>query len=201
MDTVLEDLAKERVGPPKVARVRYSHLDMIDTLIAKPWVSNNELAERYGYTPGWVSTVMASDAFQSALAARREEVVDPAMKATLEERFRAVTIQSLSRLAQELDKPACKPEVMLRAAELGAKSLGLGGHAPPPPPPPGDSLARLADRLVALQSNVRQGVTYEGQIERVRESASEVEYASQGVQGPQPGRGEPTEEAVRTDNG
>jgi hypothetical protein len=140
---------------------------MIDTLISQPWVSQNDLALRYGYTPGWVSTVMASDAFQAALAARREEVVNPAMKASLEERFRAVTVQSLTRLAEELDKPVCSPTVMLRAAELGAKSLGLGGHAPPPPAPMGDSLARLADRLIALQSNVRQGTTYEARAEVV----------------------------------
>jgi hypothetical protein len=154
-------------GKPALAKVRYSHLDMIDTLISQPWVSQNDLALRYGYTPGWVSTVMASDAFQAALAARREEVVNPAMKASLEERFRAVTVQSLTRLAEELDKPVCSPNVMLRAAELGAKSLGLGGHAPPPPAPPGDNLARLADRLIALQSNVRQGTTYEGRGEPV----------------------------------
>jgi hypothetical protein len=154
-------------GKPALAKVRYSHLDMIDTLISQPWVSQNDLALRYGYTPGWVSTVMASDAFQAALAARREEVVNPAMKASLEERFRAVTVQSLTRLAEELDKPVCSPNVMLRAAELGAKSLGLGGHAPPPPAPMGDNLARLADRLIALQSNVRQGTTYEGRGEPV----------------------------------
>lgn len=154
----------------QVAKVRYTHADMIDQIIASPWISQNELAARYGYSPSWVSVVLASDAFQAALAARREEVIDPHLKASIAERFRAITIQSLTRIQQELEKPACKPEVMLKAAELGAKSLGLGGHAPPPPPP-SDSLTRLADRLIALQSNVRQGVTYEGQVQRFAEPA------------------------------
>lgn len=148
-----------------LAKIRYSHADMIDTILSNPWVSQGELAQRYGYSQSWVSIVMASDAFQSAFAARREEVVDPALKATLEERFRALTLRSLDRLMNELDKPACKPEVMLKAAELGAKSLGIGGHAAPPAPSV-DSLANLAGRLVALQSTHRQGVVYEGQVQR-----------------------------------
>lgn len=182
-DQVLEELTGQgAVGPAKIS---YTHADMINVLITQPWVSQNELAKRYGYTPGWVSTVMASDAFQSALAARREEIVNPAMKASLEERFRAVTVQSLNVLMKELEKPACKPEVAIRAAELGAKSLGLGGNAPPRPPADGDSLSRLADRLIALQSNVRQGVTYEGQVQRevveVRLETSEERRDSDGA--------------------
>ena len=153
------------VGKRDLGKIRYSHADMIDTILGNPWVSQNELAARYGYSASWVSIVLASDAFQSAFAARREEVVDPALKATLEERFRALTLRSLDRLMGELDKPACKPEVMLKAAELGAKSLGIGGHAAPPPPAI-DSLANLASRLVALQSTHRQGAIYEGQVQR-----------------------------------
>lgn len=164
MDGVLERLVTE--PPVRLQKVRYTHQDMIDMIITQPWISQNELAARYGYSPGWVSTVLASDAFQSALAARRDEVVDPAMKASLEERFRAVTVQSLTKLMGELEKPACKPEVMLRAAELGAKALGIGGNAAPAAPQ-ADGLAKLAERLIALQSGVRQTLVVEGQVERV----------------------------------
>ena len=138
----------------RLEKVRYSHVDMIDFIIANPWASQNEIAARYGYTPGWVSNVLASDAFQSQMAARREEIVDPAMKATLEERFRAMAIRSLDRLMERLEKPAVSDQVILRAVELGAKAVGVGGNAPPPAPNQ-DHLAVLADRLLKLQSQVR----------------------------------------------
>ena len=109
-------------------RIRYTHADMIDFIIANPWVSQGDLAARYGYTQGWVSNIMASDAWQSAMAARREEVVDPNLKATLEERFRGMTILSLQRLQQKLEAPQVSDQVLLRAVELGAKACGIGGN-------------------------------------------------------------------------
>ena len=164
IDPVDEITALPAARPNGIAKVRYSHTDMIDFIIANPWVSQNELASRYGYSPSWVSVVLSSDAFQSAMAARRDEVVDPRLKATLEERFRALTIQSLNRLMEKLDAPVVNDQVALRAAELGAKALGLGGHAPTPPQTPAvDHLARLADRLIDLQSNVRRSVTIEAE--------------------------------------
>jgi hypothetical protein len=103
---------------------------------------------------------MASDAWQSAMAARRAELVDPVLAATIEERFRGVTLLSLERLHQKLAAPQVSDNVVLRAVELGAKAMGVGGNAPPPPPSQ-DHLAQLANRLIELQSRVRQGVTYE----------------------------------------
>ena len=49
-----------------VTKIGYSHQDMIDFIIANPGVTQNALAARYGYSVGWVSNVMASDAWQSA---------------------------------------------------------------------------------------------------------------------------------------
>lgn len=137
-----------------VAKVGYSHKDMIDFIIANPGVTQNALAARYGYSVGWVSNVMASDAWQSAMAARRSEICDPVLVATVEERFRGVTMLSLQRLQQKLEAPQVSDQVVLRAVELGAKALGVGGNAPPPPPQ-GDHLAALANRLIELQSRVR----------------------------------------------
>lgn len=146
-------------------KLKYSHTDMIDFIIANPGVKGEQLAIRYGYTPGWISNVMASDAFQSALAARRDEIVDPALKATMQERFTAMTIQSLARLQEKLEAPQVSDQVVLRAVELGAKALGIGGNAAPKPAEEGDRLERLASRLIDLQSQVRQGVVYENEIQ------------------------------------
>lgn len=140
-----------------VAKIGYSHQDMIDFIIANPGVTQNALAARYGYSVGWVSNVMASDAWQSAMAARRAEIVDPALAATVEERFKGITLLSLTRLQQKLEAPQVSDNVVLKAVELGAKAMGVGGNAPPAAPQ-GDHLAALANRLIELQSRVRSQV-------------------------------------------
>ena len=155
MDGLMERERAPTMGV--VAKIGYSHKDMIDYIIANPGITQNHLASRYGYTVGWVSNVMASDAWQSAMAARRTEICDPVLVATVEERFRGITLLSLERLKQKLEAPAVSDNVVLKALELGAKAMGVGGNAPAAPPGQ-DHLAQLANRLIELQSRVR--VTY-----------------------------------------
>lgn len=153
-------------APPegRIKKLSYTHEAMVDLIVAHPGISQGELAAAFGYTPPWISTVLASDAFQQQLAARRNEIVDPALKATMEERFRALTIQSMNVLMGKLAQPNVSDTLALKAAELGAKSLGIGGHGHPTPTAPAeDRLEKLAERLVALQSGVRERVI-EGRI-------------------------------------
>lgn len=143
-----------------VKKMSYTHTDLIDFIIANPGVSQGALAARYGYTQSWISNVMASDAWKSAMAARREELVDPTLVMSINERFAALTEKSLEVVMTKLSAPQVSDNVALRALELGAKALGVGGNAAPPAPP-SDHLAQLAARLIDLQSTVRKGVTYE----------------------------------------
>lgn len=145
-----------------IKKVRYTHADMIDCIIAEPWISQGALAARYGYTQSWISSIMASDAWQSALAARKEEVVDPALKLTIEERMRGLVSRSIDVVMKKLDAPVVSDNVALKALELGAKGLGLGNPTPPPPPA-ADHLAQLANRLIDLQEGIKKGRTYEGE--------------------------------------
>ena len=138
-----------------IAKLRYSHEDMIDFILTHPGVSQNDLAARYGYSPSWISNVMASDAWKSRFAARREELVDPTLAMTLNERFTAMTEKSLERLMEKLSAPQVSDNTVLKAVELGARASGIGGNAPPPPPA-GDHLAQLASRLIELQTTVRK---------------------------------------------
>ena len=145
-----------------LAKISYSHVDMIDYIIAHPGCGLKELAGRYGYTIGWISNIQASDAWKAAMAKRRSELVDPLLHATIAERFEGITALSLERLREKLEAPQVSDNVVLKAVELGAKALSLGGHAPPVAPAH-DHLATLAARLIELQSNVRKGITYENQ--------------------------------------
>lgn len=144
-------------------RCSYTHDAMIDLILAHPEMTQGAIAAHFGYTEGWISSILASDAFQNKMAARREEIIDPDLKATIEERFRALVIQSLKVLQAKLTAPQVSDAVALRAAELGAKALGVGGHKPPAAPQT-DRLEKLAERLIALQSNVRERVI-NGQVE------------------------------------
>ena len=154
-----------------IAKVRYSHDAMIDMIVAEPWISQNQLAEKFGYTAPWVSLVMSSDAFKERLAARKAELVDPAIVATLDERFKAVVQRSLEVLSEKLSAPASvvPDQLALRAAELGVKALGMGqAQTPPPAAPMPDRLNQLAQRLVALQVNVH---TQDGDVTTVEAAA------------------------------
>ncbi len=117
---------------PQVDKVRYTHEAMIDLMISNPGISQNAIAKHFGYSASWVCTILASDAFQMQLAARRHELVDPQITASIEERFKALANASVDRLLEHLTQPAVQsdPEVMIKAAALGAKALGLGGNAP-----------------------------------------------------------------------
>jgi hypothetical protein len=137
---------------------------MIDLLIMHPGISQNQLAAAFGYSPSWTSTVMNSDAFRMRLAQRREEVVDPAVKATIREKFDAIIAASQEKLLEKLSLPAAQipDNLLIRAAELGAKANGLGGHAPAGGvnvniggAPGADRLELLSNRLIALQSRIQ----------------------------------------------
>lgn len=138
----------------RLAKVNYSHVDMIDFLIANPGTTQRDLAARYGYSEGWISNVMAADAWQSLMAKRRSELVDPVLAATIDDRFRMITARSMDRLMEKLNAPVVSDNTVLKAIELGAKAMGVGGNAAPAAPA-GDHLAQLATRLIELQANVR----------------------------------------------
>lgn len=111
-----------------IQKIRYSHDAMIDMIVANPWISQGELSLNFGYTEGWVSQVIASDAFQARLAERKEALVDPHLRATIEERFRGLVVRSLDILMRKLDSPMkdISDELALKAAEIAAKALGYG---------------------------------------------------------------------------
>ena len=110
-----------------IARVKYSHDAMIDLLIANPAISQNEIASTFGYTVPWVSRIMNSDAFQARLALRKEELLDPVIVASIEEKFRALASKSLDVVLDKLSVTN-SAELGLKALEISAKALGYGAR-------------------------------------------------------------------------
>ena len=147
-----------------LAKVSYTHLDMIDYMICNPGCKLEDLARRYGYSIGWICNVQASDAWKSAFAKRRGDMTDELVEQNVKERMEGITLLSLERLKQKLEAPMVSDQVVLRAVELGAKAMGVGGNAPSTQAPAADHLAQLANRLIDLQSKVRAGRTYDAEV-------------------------------------
>lgn len=110
-----------------IARVRYTHDDMINQLITNPTISQNELAQRYGYTVPWVSRLVNSDAFQLRLAQRKDDLVDPTIILSLDERFNALAVTSTEILHEKL-VTSRSPDLALKTLELSANALGYGAR-------------------------------------------------------------------------
>lgn len=138
-----------------IAKLRYTHESMIDQIIAQPVISQNELAALFGYTPSWISQIIASDAFQARLAERSRDLIDPTLRATVEERFRGLVLRSLEILQEKLNKPShqVSDQLALRTFELSSRAAGYGARQEQAPTPAGDvhiHLEQLGDGLVQL---------------------------------------------------
>lgn len=110
-----------------LARVRYTHDAMIDMLIANPVISQNELAKAFGYGVAWISRVVNSDAFNLRLAARKDELVDPSILLSLDEKLRALADQSLKIVMDKLAVTQ-NPDTALKALDLTTRALGYGAR-------------------------------------------------------------------------
>lgn len=144
------------VEKPAIAKVSYNHAAMIDMILAQPTISQNELAARFGLTPSWVSQVMVSDAFQTALAKRREEIVDPLLRADIENNFKALVLRSQELLMEKLSKPASEipDNLVIKALETSSRASGYGlkdsGGGPASPIDVHVHLNEMGQGLVAL---------------------------------------------------
>lgn len=106
---------------PTIQEVSYTHDALIDEILLNPAVSQGEMARMYGYTQGWMSIIVNSDAFQNRLAERKAELVDPKIRASIQERLDAVARVALERIMDRLDNPisAIKNGDLIAMAKLG----------------------------------------------------------------------------------
>lgn len=157
LEALLATAQQRAEARPAIAKISYSHEAMIDLIIANPGISQNELARHFGYTPSWISQIISSDTFQSALAKRREQLVDPLIAAEVELQFKSLVSRSLDILHQKLNKPAAEipDNLALRALEIGSRAAGYGVKDPTQASPSTPAevhihLEQLGGGLVAL---------------------------------------------------
>ena len=110
-----------------IAKVGYSHEAMADLILSNPAIDQNEIAMYFGYTPGWVSQVIASDSFQAFLATRKDEIVDPVLRGAVEESFKGLVLQSIAILRRKLDGNP-PDNLVLEVFKNSARALGYGAR-------------------------------------------------------------------------
>lgn len=110
------------------AKMRPWHELVIDMIIANPTLKQGEIAKMVGRSQTWLSIVMNGDMFKARLAERKEEIVDPALRATVDDRFRAVangaSEEFLRRL--ELAPNSIRTKDLVDAMAVTSSGLGMG---------------------------------------------------------------------------
>jgi len=122
------------VPPPTAARtglsapLQFTFPALIDVLINNPSFSAQQVGECFGQGAGWFTRILATRAFQDALDPVRHMIANPDFSMTLDERFAALTIQSVSVLQEKIEKngKALPDLTVVKIAELGVKALGMG---------------------------------------------------------------------------
>lgn len=111
----------------RLQSLRYTHEAMIDVILANPAIKQNELASTFDKSVPWISRIIGSDSFQAALAKRREEITDPFLVATIEERMRGLAFQSLDIITEKLELTK-NVDLALKGLDIAAKTLGFGAR-------------------------------------------------------------------------
>lgn len=101
---------------------------MIALLISQPWISQNELAAHFGMSASWISTIICSDLFQTKLAEKRDELVDPELRTSIKAQMEGLHSRSMDILRKKLERePDQVPDQLaLQVAKVMGQGLGYG---------------------------------------------------------------------------
>lgn len=90
-----------------VFSITHVHEAMISFIIAFPQAGLREIADHFGYSPGWVSRLMNSDLFKSRLRERQDETYSQALGSLTEKLHAAadVGVEKLTRMLEKSEDP------------------------------------------------------------------------------------------------
>ena len=72
-----------------------------------------------------MSRLTNSDSFQARLAERRQQLLDPDVKARLNDKMKSVTLQALATIQHKLNSPESSAELALSSLGVMQQSLGV----------------------------------------------------------------------------
>jgi len=106
-------------------KLSHTHDQMINWLLLNPEKSLRELADVFGYSQAWVSTVIHSDIFQAALKERQIQLASLVVQG-IPDKLRRVADIGVEKLTQQLEQSE-DPKFVLDATD---KILHRLGYAP-----------------------------------------------------------------------
>jgi hypothetical protein len=122
---VTQPQAMERQAPP--ANFLDAHKVIIDQLLLNPSITNKALGAATGYSPGWVSRILQSDAFQAKLAEQKNQVSHLVLH-TLEARMKGMAAMAMEVLERKLETTE-STDLALEVLASTTKALGMGAKA------------------------------------------------------------------------
>lgn len=129
---------------------------MVQLILQNPSWDKAKLAKHFGKPESWFSSVLASERFQQAIEPYRANLPDPSLTATMEERVKAMAIRSMDVLLVKMDSKEASDLLVLKAAELGIKGLGMGQiEKPKASEAPASTTESIAEKLIAALEKQR----------------------------------------------
>lgn len=124
----------------QIQKVSPNHEMMINWLIENPDRTHNDAAAFFGVSPTWFSIVTNSDAFQTKLKQRQDELFDKLGNGVIT-RLKAVSEVSLEKLGDMVHK-SVDPTFVLESTEMLLKAQGMGGQKSGAPSTGGNSFSQ-----------------------------------------------------------
>lgn len=114
-------------GTQAIKKPSYTHDAMVDLILKNPGVSQTELARYFGFSQGWVSQILAADAFKARLAERKAELIDPGIAAEMNVRLEGLARHSTEVLHTKMEA-GMSGELAVKVLEITTKALGYGAR-------------------------------------------------------------------------
>lgn len=111
-------------------RLNEGHKALVDMVLANPTATAKELGALLEYSEVYVQILMRTDSFREALATRREELIDPMLRETLQARIDALADVSVERLLEKLNKPVVSDKLVTDAVDIALRAKGFGARTP-----------------------------------------------------------------------
>lgn len=145
-------------GGPKQLSIR--HMEIMDYLMANPRVKLGDVAKHFGVTPGWLSQIIHSDAFQKMLV-EKQGIAFHETVLSIREKMELAAHQTLDRLLEVIPQEQ-EASTLGNVAEGLLDRLGFGSKAGAPNTVINNNVTVLANELKEAQAHIRgRGATLE----------------------------------------
>jgi len=138
-------------GPGKVS---ITHNEIMDYLMMNPTTSLGDVAAHFGYTRGWLSQIIHSDAFQTLLKEKKQFAFHHTVL-SVREKMENVAHKALDALDRSLDDEKDASTLADVASDM-LDRLGFGSKTPPASPAASVHVTVLAGELRQAQALIHQ---------------------------------------------